>query len=124
MSDYWDKAKATAINEMRGELMGWSEQDIADAADELLGRGFGRPGFGVTARVVANTLRKVKPIASFDEAKVIAVNLNRANRELTTTKTFDAEPYRCTHCDERFREALSPKTHFTPHTTVFDPRTY
>ncbi len=124
MSDYWNKVRTVAIAAMQDELTGWSAQDVADGADEILGRGFGHPRTGLTGRVVANALRKVKPIASFHEAVVVAGNLNQATYALTGSDLFDGEPYRCTHCDQRFREVLSPRTHHTPHTTVFDPRTF
>jgi hypothetical protein len=124
MSVYWAKVKTAAIAAMQDELTGWSAQDCAEAADEVLGRGFGYPGTGFTGRVVANALRKVRPISSFQEAVTVAGNLNQATYTLTGSDRFDKEPFRCTHCGERFSSSVSPKTHHTVHTTVFDPRTF
>ena len=122
--NYLGRARARAIELVNENITGWNAQDVSDGADELMGRGFGYlGGFGATARVVANTLRKVRPIASFDEAKNLTLALVIANRELATTYTVtDAEPHFCAHCGGRFSQPNNRRTMYTPHTTVFDPR--
>ena len=104
--------------------MNWTPDQVAAAADGFIARGFGRPGTGFTGRVAANILRAVVPNADFGRAKETALLLNIANRALTGSETFDPKPWRCTHCGDRFANQVSPRTHYSTHNTVFDPRSF
>lgn len=122
--EYDEKVRATAIEAVSKGVLNWDAGAVAAAADKFIERGFGHPGLGVTARVAANVLRAVVPSADFSLAKETALYINIANRELTATESFDQKPWRCTLCSDRFATKVTPRTHFSHHDTVFDPRSF
>lgn len=122
---YEVKARAAAIDAIRASVGDdWTDEQVAAAADIFISRGFGRPGLGETGRTSANVLRKVRPATVFAVAKEVAGNINRATVELTGSDAFDKMPWLCTHCGDRFATNVSPRTHYSAHSTVFDPRTF
>ena len=122
-SEYKKRVRVRLVELISESVTGWGSQDIEDAADTFIGRGFGNADIGETGRVVANALRKIRPIDSFEEAKKLAGLLNINSRDLAAGFTVtDPEPHFCAHCGGRFTQRHNRRTMYTPHTTVFDPR--
>jgi hypothetical protein len=125
VSDYFEKVRATAAEIIRTRFPDWDDTDVTAGVEQLMDVGFGRPGMGATGRWAANLLRKVKPGLPYAPCAEVAGDLNRATIALTGHDGFDKTPYRCDHCGgKRYNAAMTPRSHFGGHRTVFDPQTW